>query len=103
MISYKDYRKKRWDVLIMCLAIWNGFLIPYDFTFKPYVTQHTWFVILELFIDFIFVADLIAGFFTTFMDNKGEESFDSNQIFYHHTKKTIFYTDLISFFGIRPF
>jgi hypothetical protein len=77
MISYKDFRKKRWDYLIMFLAIYNGFLIPYDFTFRPYFTQTDWFVIFSLFIDFVFVVDLILGFFTTFMDNKGEECFDS--------------------------
>jgi hypothetical protein len=62
----------------MYLAIYNGFQILYGFTFKPYFSQTDWFIIFSLFIDFVFVVDLILGFFTTFMANKVENALDHN-------------------------
>ena len=78
IISYKDIRKKRWNIFIMSLAIWNGFFIPFDFAFKPAFAEHWAVVMLTLFVDICFVTDLVLGFFTTFLDNRGLECFDSN-------------------------
>ena len=47
----------------------------------------------------IFLIDLILGFFTSFINHKGKESFDSDEIAAHHTDQPIFYTDLLSIFG----
>ena len=78
MISYRDIRKVRWDALIMFLAIYNGFYIPFDFAFKPEISQRLGFQMLTILIDIIFIVDLVLGFFTSYLDNKGKECFDSN-------------------------
>ena len=36
MISYKGERKNAWDIFVLCLAIYSGFIVPLDFAFKPY-------------------------------------------------------------------
>ena len=85
IISFKTKMKKRWDVMIMVLAIYNSFIIPYDIVFKPYFRDYWSFIGINYFIDIIFIFDLIVGFFTSFINNKGIESFDSAEIAKHHT------------------
>ena len=68
IISYKDHRKTKWDVLIMALAIYSGFIIPLDFGFSPYFLQEPLGQFLNILIDILFLADLIIGFFTNFIN-----------------------------------
>ena len=50
-------------------------------------------------IDFMFVTDLILGFFTSYMDLKGHEIKNYTKIFHHQTSKTVFYTDFLLICG----
>ena len=54
-------------------------------------------------IDFMFISDLILGFFTTFVDQKGYEIYDSKRIAHHHAGKTVFYFDFLSICGNKVF
>ena len=54
---------------------------------------------IDYIIDFLFLADLILGFFTTFLHNHGHEEKDSREIFYHHTGHKGFYVDFLSICG----
>ena len=43
--------KLRWDVLIMILAIFNCFAIPFEVAFNPGIMNTVWFLIINLSID----------------------------------------------------
>jgi hypothetical protein len=82
--------------MIIGLAVYSGFIIPFDLAFSPYFLQKVIFEILDYVIDCLFLADLILGFFTTYLNNKGREEYDSKLISKHHTKKIGFYIDFLS-------
>ena len=99
IISHKNETKEVWDFFILVLAVYNSFLVPYQFSFKPYFLQSSADRLFTLAVDLIFLSDLILGFFTTFQNNKGEEEFNSHHIFNYHVKKYTFYTDFLSILG----
>ena len=38
IITYNSDTKSAWDIFVVVLAIYSGFIIPLDFAFKPYFT-----------------------------------------------------------------
>jgi hypothetical protein len=88
--------KLRWDVIIMLLAIFNCFIIPFDVAFEP-PFFNTWiFKILNSIIDFIFFLDLIVNFRTTFIHYKtGNEIIEPIEISKSYLKGR-FWVDLLA-------
>ena len=99
IISYDTEKKYTWDIFVVALAVLSGFLVPLELAFKPYFTQETWFITMNYFIDFLFLVDLILGFFTSFINKKGFEEMDSAKILERQIGKVLFYTDFLSICG----
>ena len=38
IVSCRDNKKAAWDIFVLGLAIYSGFIIPMDFAFSPYFT-----------------------------------------------------------------
>ena len=43
--------KLRWDMLIMILAVFNCFVIPFEVAFEPEVMNSLWFLLLNTAVD----------------------------------------------------
>ena len=66
IISYKNNYKERWDIFVLLLALQNSFIIPLDLAFEPKFTSYKGFANFDLFVDIIFVIDMIIMFFTSY-------------------------------------
>ena len=76
-----DRFKTNWDLLIMILAIWNWFIIPFEVSFEPEFTRTVYFKISNNIIDFLFFGDIIVNFRTSFINSRtGEEVFSTSKI-----------------------
>ena len=99
IMSSKGNFRRRFDIIVLILALWNAVLIPieyvYDFDFLKYTSTK----IIDNFIDVIFFVDMILMFFTSFFNSKGEEIFDSMEIAHNYVIKPRFYMDALSLFG----
>jgi len=103
MISYKSNFKMRWDIFILCLAIYNSLMIPYEQAFKDETLRNPMFIIVDTLIDLAFVVDIGLMFMTSIMTNKGQESFNQEEISDAYTGTLRFYVDCISLLGADIF
>ena len=85
---------------MVVVAVYNAFIIPIQQCYNPVFLKKTKFVVIDYIVDFIFVTDICLSFFTSVIDNKGKESFDSRLIYLKYTGTTKFYVDFLSLFGI---
>lgn len=67
--------KKRWDIFICILVIYNSFSIPFEMAFQTKSTTMT--ESINWTIDAIFMIDIFVGFRTSFHDKHGKEIFNS--------------------------
>ena len=77
ILSYKTPFKQYWDLIILLLAVYNSIMIPVEQCYKPKFLQSAGFSALNLLIDFIFLVDIILMFFTSVINFRGRESYDS--------------------------
>lgn len=61
--------KIRWDLLIMLLATYNCYAIPFDIAFEPIVFKKSGFVTLNATVDVFFFLDIVLSFRTSFLDD----------------------------------
>jgi hypothetical protein len=99
IISHKKEGKNRWDIMVLILAIYNSLQIPFYQAFNPKFFSRTPFIVLDSFVDFVFIFDIILSFFTSIINNQGVESFDSLEIAIEYVSQFRFYTDVLSSFG----
>lgn len=71
IISYKNKVKEKWDILVILMAILNSILIPISMAFNPEQLRKTGVVVMDSFIDFFFIADIILMFFTSYQNKQG--------------------------------
>jgi len=79
-ISYKDSRLKKWNLLINFIAFINAFLVPLHVGFHPPILESVGAYVMDGFIDFIFVIDIVLIFMTSFQTRRGEEITDKKMI-----------------------
>lgn len=72
--------KINWDKVVLLLAIANGLYIPLKLTFDPPEMNTTFFIFGDWVVDVIFVIDIILGFFVSFVDIYGQETFSYGEI-----------------------
>lgn len=60
----------RWDLLIMILAIYNCFALPYEAAFVPEYSEHLAYTLINLAIDFFFFLDILISFRTTIINDR---------------------------------
>jgi hypothetical protein len=63
-----DPWKGKLDILVMIMAIFNCFTIPYAISFEPPAFETIAYVIANDFTDVIFLLDLIINCRTTYID-----------------------------------
>ena len=60
IISFRNKKKEKWDVLMIILAMINSFFIPLEMNFDfPVLFHSIIYIIFDNLIDFMFLADLI--------------------------------------------
>ena len=102
IISYKNQVKKWWDILVLVLAVWNAFFMPFDYAFV--IPDTVVFVrTFDLLVDVIFCFDIILMFLTTYLSKDGQEISDNFRIASQYTSSLRFYTDFFSLLGINIF
>ena len=80
MLRQNDPQKTKWDLIIIFLAIYNSFQIPFEIAFDPEDMKLPAFYVVNSLIDFVFLLDIIVNFRTTFYDiETGDEVFDSKR------------------------
>jgi len=80
----------------MILATWNCFSIPFTVAFEGDFNTHWTFDVFNSCIDFLFIADLIVAFRTTFQNSKtGDEVFSAKEIAVNYMKGR-FWIDLLA-------
>jgi len=89
--------------VVLVLAIYNALAIPFDQAFAPAFMSSLLFRTFDSIVDFVFVADIVLGFFTSVTSRKGTESFDSTEIYENYTSHKTFYADVLSVFGMGIF
>lgn len=66
----------KWDLFVMMLAAWNIFTTPYFIAFKPDSSDDTSLLVINTFIDCLFITDIYLNFRTTFYTSStGDEIF----------------------------
>jgi len=96
MFRQNDPRKTKWDLVIIFLAIYNSFQIPFEIAFNPADMKTPAFIVLNSMIDFIFLLDIVVNFRTTFYDiETGDEVFDAKRTGRKYLKSR-FTIDLLS-------
>lgn len=87
--------RMRWEILVLLLAIWNGFSIPYNVAFYGTDEDYKW-TIFNAILDFLFFLDVIVNFRTTYIDEKtSEEIFEPCMIAQQYLKGR-FWVDIIA-------
>ena len=84
----------------MILAIYNSFTIPIQFAFHLHSMDHPVYVLVDTFINVIFILDMLVNFRTTYIDEEtGEEITEPKEIASNYIKSK-FKIDLI---GVIPY
>ena len=92
-----DNFRVRWDLWIMCLAVWNAWSVPYSVAFNTEFDKSLEIIVFDSLIDFLFWIDILLNFRTSFFDmNSGEEILNKNEIMKHYIKSGKFFIDLLS-------
>ena len=75
----------RWDLLVMALAIFTSFTVPFEFAFLEHdVITWRW-KLFNLMIDLLFCIDIVLNFFTTAIDPvNGTEIDEKKEIAIHY-------------------
>lgn len=85
----------------MTLAIWNALWTPLTIAFDQaqVLGEGTAFFIIDLFVDTVFVADIVLGFMQSYVDvANGDEIFAPKKIASHYVFKGSFLIDFMSTF-----
>ena len=92
--------QEKWDIFVMILAIYNSFTIPIQFAFHLHSMDHPVYVLVDTFINVIFILDMLVNFRTTYIDEEtGEEITEPKEIASNYIKSK-FKIDLI---GVIPY
>ena len=89
--------------MVLFMAIYNSLQIPFSQAFNPEFFSWVVFSIFDSIVDFVFIVDIILSFFTTIINKKGVESYDSKEIALNYTEQFRFYADILSCLGASFF
>ena len=84
----------RWDLTVMIMATWNCIAIPIEIGMEPDFANNILWIILNHFIDLVFVVDIILTFRTSFISG-GDEITSPKKIAINYLKSR-FVIDLLS-------
>lgn len=89
------------EYLVMILAIWNAVWTPLTIAFDgaAEMDEGIGFTLINGFVDFVFVCDIVIGFLSSYVDvANGDEIFAPKKIAYHYMVKGSFVVDFMSTF-----
>lgn len=86
----------KWDIFVICLALWNVFFIPYNVAFRPSIGSTPWFQAFNYFIDIAFFFDIVVNFRTTYFNKDGDEVFTAKEIAKRYIFGGRFFIDLLA-------
>ena len=81
----------------------NTFFVPLKISFKPIRFQTTGFTIFDIFVDILFLIDVILMFMTSFVNSKGQQITDRAEIAINYMSQKRFTYDLLAIFGTEIF
>lgn len=84
---------------MLVMAVYNSLQVPLEHAFRPQFLASTTFKSFDTFIDLVFVFDIILMFFTSVINKRGLETFDTEEIRKIYTSKFRFYADCLSLLG----
>jgi CRP-like cAMP-binding protein len=90
----------RWDLFTMVLAIYTCITVPLFVAFE--YRENDYLFSINTIIDFVFIADSVMNFFTTYINKNGDEVTDLKQISRNYLRFQ-FWIDFISCFPIDNF
>ena len=73
MIRLNDPQKTKWDIVIIVLAVYNSFQIPFEIAFEPEEMKTAKFFVLNSLIDLMFGIDIVVNFRTTYYDHETQD------------------------------
>ena len=83
--------------MIIGMALFNCFNIPFELAFKPEVADSAWWAGINWGIMGTFIIDLGVNLRTTYIDgDEGEEVFDPKKMALHYLKSFRFTIDVLS-------
>lgn len=96
LISVLSPSRMWWDSLVLCLAVWNCFYVPFSIAFMK-GEEPIPFYVANLFIDAAYLADIVVYLRSSYIDLKtGEEVTDIRQITKKYVRSSRFLVDVLS-------
>ena len=91
-----------WDVIIIVFAIVNAVTLPLEIAFKEEFSDYVWYQVVNYITTGIFFLDLIAGFFTSYVNiSSGDEIFGMKMIAMYYIFQGTFFIDIMSTFPLE--
>ena len=97
-----DPFKANWDIIIMILAVFNCFTIPFAIAWDPDLFNEWYFVLINYLIDLVFLIDLVINCRTTYISKTGEEVRTPKKILREQLKGR-FWVDLLASIPLDEF
>ena len=99
IFSYKHISKRRWDLLVLILAIQNSYSIPLQLSFKPPLFDTPVYFIFDNLVDCCFLVDILLMFSCSFVNKKGKEISEPKLIAIDYITSRRFALDSLSMLG----
>ena len=71
------------------MAVFNCFFVPLNVAFEPSSLDNWVFINFQYMTDLVFFIDIFIMFRTTFINDRGEEEFDSYKIAFNYLKGSL--------------
>ena len=98
VISDDSRKRQAWDVVMLLLVLYVAAIVPLRVAFSKHFKETAW-KVADLTIDFVFMADVVLNFLTTFV-KEGREVRDPGRIAWHYLR-TWFVIDFVSAFPVE--
>jgi hypothetical protein len=94
---WSDKNRLNWDLIIICLALYNCVMIPLDVAFREDLNEYEILNKIETVIDILFILDIGLNFRTTFINPKTNlEITDPWKIAMNYARSIRFPVDVIA-------
>ena len=81
---------------MLILAVVNAFAVPVELTVNPALSDDPNYVAIDLFINIVFLIDVLICFNTSFFDNEGKLVSVRKEIAYEYMFRGLFFIDFLS-------
>ena len=101
IISHKSKKKNIWDIFILLLALTNAIAVPVEMAFQPSITQSWIYILFSYLSDVMYLLDMAFMCITSYLDRKGHEILNSNQIILRYISSSLFFSDIFALLGSK--